>query len=73
MSRESGRCKLVVSYPFLQVLGHWAGKEADWSAFEKLRFWLVFLTSFFGSLRIGELLSEGQEALIRRKHCNGRM
>jgi hypothetical protein len=25
--------KLVVSFPFLQVLGHWAGREASWTAF----------------------------------------
>jgi hypothetical protein len=56
--KRAQKRKLIVSFPFLQVLGHWAGKEASWTAFEKVRFWAVCLTSFFASLRIGELLSE---------------
>jgi hypothetical protein len=52
---------LVVSFPLLQVMGHWTGVETDWSQFEKIRFWAVGLASFFGSLRIGELLSEASK------------
>ena len=56
--KKAERVKLVVSFPLLQVMGHWTGIETDWSQFEKIRFWAVCLASFFGSLRIGELLSE---------------
>ena len=50
--------KKTVSFPLLEILGQMAGRDETKTTFEKLRFWTVCLWSFFGSFRIGELLSE---------------
>jgi integrase len=50
--------KKTVSFPLLQILGQVVGKDESKTTFDKLRFWTVCLWSFFGSFRIGELLSE---------------
>ena len=52
------RQKKAMSYPFLQVMGNTLRKDEEMSSFEKLRFWSVCLWGFFGSFRMGELLSE---------------
>jgi hypothetical protein len=50
--------KKTVSFPLLQILGQVVGRDESKTTFDKLRFWTVCLWSFFGSFRIGELLSE---------------
>jgi len=46
-----------VSFPMLKLLGKTVN-ECDWSAYEKTLTWTSFLISYFGSLRISEIISE---------------
>jgi hypothetical protein len=55
--KEQKKQKKAMSFPLLQVIGDVLGKDETKTTFEKLRFWTVCLWGFFGSLRIGELLS----------------
>jgi hypothetical protein len=54
---EGKKLKKAVSFPLLQVIGNIIGKDETMTTFEKLRFWVVCLWGFFGSFRLGELLS----------------
>ena len=49
--------KKAMSFPLLQVIGDTLGKDETMTTFEKLRFWTVCLWGFYGSFRLGELLS----------------
>lgn len=47
-----------VSIHFLRLLGHAASTYWEGDSFDKLSFWVVCLTAFWGSLRIGEVLGQ---------------
>ena len=47
-----------VTIPFLRLLGHATSKHWEGDTGDKLCFWTVCLISFWGSLRIGEVLCE---------------
>ena len=46
----------TISFPLLKILGHYLG-ESEFSGYVKQMVWTVFLTAFFGSLRMGEILA----------------
>jgi hypothetical protein len=52
--KESGR--KVMTLPLLRVLGHQIA-TSDWSPDSKLTVWCACVTAFFGSFRLGEMLS----------------
>jgi hypothetical protein len=52
------KLKKAVSYPMLQVIGDTLRKDETMTTFEKLRFWTMCLWAFFGSFRLGELVSK---------------
>ena len=51
----------AVSFPMLKLLGN-VISLSNWSAYEKTMTWTSYLLSFFGSLRISELISEEETA-----------
>jgi hypothetical protein len=56
----------AISYPMLKLLGNVIG-NSDWSSYEKTMTWTAYLLSFFGSLRIGELISDEETVFDTEK------
>jgi hypothetical protein len=56
----------AVSFPMLRLLGSEICKS-NWSGYDKTLTWTSFLLSYFGSLRISELLSEETTVFDRDK------
>ncbi len=50
------RARLAMSYPLLKILGHEIA-NSDWTAQSKRVFWCACCVAFYGSFRMGELLS----------------
>ncbi len=50
------RTRLVMTFPLLKLLGHEIAKS-DWSVDSKRVFWTACCVAFFGSFRLGEILS----------------
>jgi hypothetical protein len=50
------RTRLAMSYPLLKILGHEIA-NSNWSAHSKKVFWCACCVAFYGSFRMGELLS----------------
>ena len=55
------KTKRAITLDLLKLLGHAISRSSKWSDFEKSLRWTVFLSAWWGSFRIGELLS-------KRKH-----
>ena len=51
-----------VTIPFLRLLGHAANKFWKGDVLDRLCFWTVCLSAFWGSLRLGELLCPNKES-----------
>jgi hypothetical protein len=66
--KEQKKQKKAMSYPLLQVIGDVLGRDETKTTFEKLRFWTVCLWGFFGSFRIGELLSSHKNSFDPHSH-----
>jgi hypothetical protein len=58
-SNIAKRARLVMSYPLLKIIGHEVG-NCKWSNQSKRVFWTAFCVAFFGSFRMGELLSPNE-------------
>jgi len=56
-SHNKTKHRKPVSFPMLKLLGTIICKS-DWSSYDKTLTWTCFLISYFGSLRIGELISD---------------
>ena len=54
----SKKTKRAISLEILKLLGHGIARNNVWSDYEKNLRWAVFLTAWWGSFRIGELLSK---------------
>jgi hypothetical protein len=67
--RDCGRkIKKPMSYPLLKLIGTMTGRDQERTTFEKLRFWSVCLWSFFGSFRMGEILSPFKRSFDPHTH-----
>jgi hypothetical protein len=53
------RARLVMSYPLLKIIGHEIA-NCNWSIQSKRVFWSACCIAFFGSFRMGELLSPNE-------------
>lgn len=53
--------RLVFTFPLLKILGHCIMKQ-DWATDSKRIFWAASTMLFFGSFRIGELLSNNEQS-----------
>ena len=57
----SSRGRLAMSLPLLKILGNEIARS-NWSKFNKQVFWSTCMVAFFGSCRLGELLSENENS-----------
>jgi len=55
------KTRLVVTLPILRILGHEIAKS-DWEKENKLTFWAACVVAFFGSFRMGEILSKSESS-----------
>ncbi len=51
------RVRLAMSYPLLKIIGHEIA-NSNWTTHSKKVFWTACCVAFFGSFRMGELLSQ---------------
>ncbi len=51
------RARLAMSYPLLKIIGHEIA-NSSWTTYGKKVFWTACCVAFFGSFRMGELLSQ---------------
>jgi hypothetical protein len=51
------RTRLAMSYPLLKIIGHEIA-NSNWTTYSKKVFWTACCVAFFGSFRMGELLSQ---------------
>jgi hypothetical protein len=58
-SNIAKRARLVMSYPQLKIIGHEVA-NCKWSNQSKRVFWTACCVAFFGSFRMGELLSPNE-------------
>ncbi len=56
--------RLVMTLPLLKILGHQIAKS-EWSTCDKQTIWTVCTVAFFGSFRLGELLSKNEKTYNR--------
>jgi hypothetical protein len=54
------KSKFVMSFPLLRIIGHKIALS-NWTADSKLVFWTACCVAFFGSFRLGEILSKSEE------------
>ena len=60
-SNKVTKKRKAISYPMLKLIGN-VISCTNWSGYEKTMTWTAYLLSFFGSLRIGELISDEETA-----------
>ena len=48
----------AITLDMLLLLGHSISKQSTWSTYERALIWSVCTSAFWGSLRLGEILSE---------------
>ena len=63
-SDKAQKQKNVMTLPLLRVLGHEL-KKSNWSNHSKLVIWGSCTAAFFGSFRLGELLSKNESKFLR--------
>jgi len=55
------KTRLVVTLPILKIIGHEIAKS-DWEKQNKQVFWTACVIAFFGSFRMGEILSKNEKS-----------
>jgi hypothetical protein len=65
-SNKRVKKRKAVSFPMLKLLGNEIHRS-QWSSYEKTLTWTSFLLSYFGSLRISELISDESTAFDQDK------